>query len=124
MSENLKPIGHKFWHETFETNYVDACVSCGRMRVKGETDYSYNSEQFCANCGKSYIGESKRVQKHIYVIGHFTQWDGKQGYMLSETKPTDIEANRTSGKGYSYWSYLVDEVGSKYYEKPQLTNHK
>ena len=111
----LKPIGHKFFKESYDTKYVDACVGCGRLRIKGETDYSYSSEQYCANCGKSYRGATEKTIKPIYVIGHFTQWDGKQGYQLSETKPTKIEENSKNGKGWSYFSYTEDRIGTDFY---------
>lgn len=116
----LKPIGHKFYHVSYESKYLDACINCGRLRIKGKTDYSYDSEQYCANCGKSYRAQSEKVTKPIYVIGHFSQWDGKQGYMLSETKPTKLAENSKNGKGWSYWSYTEDRIGTDFHAtKPE-----
>lgn len=113
--EGLKPVGHKFYKMDSEAVYLSACSSCGTVRKKGKTDYSYGSEHFCPNCGRSFRGESARIIKPIYVIGHFKQWDGKLGYMLSYTNPNKIEEASHNGKGWSYWSYTTDRLGTDFY---------
>lgn len=109
-----KELGLKFYTRTTDLKWHDACAGCGTVRRKGKSDYSFGSDQFCRGCGKSYA-ESVLKTTPVYVIGVFIDYLGRKGYQLSTTKPENIEENINNGEGYSYWSYLIEELGKEYH---------
>jgi hypothetical protein len=110
---DLYEIGHKFYHKGINHLHTQHCKGCGRKR-NGD---GWSGDNNCPTCGNSYSYTERKVVP-IYVIGYYRNFKGEQGYMLSETSPTDI-----GDKGYSYWSKPDTELGKEYFETEGETNH-
>lgn len=92
VDEKPKEIGLKFWKNTYDLVWRDACTGCGKS-----------------------FAESVSIPTPVYVIGVYYDYQGRKGYQLSATKPDNIDRDRHNGTGYSYWSYLLEELGKEYY---------
>lgn len=119
----LSDFGKKFYKATFETVFDSACNKCGNLRKVGKTSYSFDSDQYCANCGNAYGHLEKKVIE-VYVISIYEMFNGERGYQLSTTSPDEYENNLHNGMGISYWSHKLSQLGEDYFETEEEVMHE
>lgn len=111
----MSEFGKVFYKRLSDVLYYDNCIGCGRKRQNTDEKCPRFGDSNCANCGKSYGYFKPRIAK-LYVIGVYEMFNGEKGYQLSETSPENYEDNMHNGKGVSYWSYEISNLGTDFFK--------